>query len=252
MRSPLSEKPPENDERRFDGAASGMVRARTRHQRHLATTARLHALRASNGDESHMFARVADILSESFAAKAVAICKSGEYDLPLGEARFERDQSEAARLRMFVQLSDGELLQILIEHPYHALDRELAYDELRDALAHFEELGRVLVDVLDAERTLSRLRLREAELSSILGAMPDILTIVDGNGTIVGFHNGDERHDLHGGSILGKHLAELLPPEVWRGAMPVWQRAIQTRRIQEHRCSVERDGRTLHLSLIHI
>ncbi len=193
-----------------------------------------------------MFARVADILSESFAAKAVAICKSGEYDLPLGEARFERDQSEAARLRMFVQLSDGELLQILIEHPYHALDRELAYDELRDALAHFEELGRVLVDVLDAERTLSRLRLREAELSSILGAMPDILTIVDGNGTIVGFHNGDERHDLHGGSILGKHLAELLPPEVWRGAMPVWQRAIQTRRIQEHRCSVERDGRTLH------
>ncbi len=246
MRSPLSEKPPENDERRFDGTTSGMVRARTRHQRHLATTARLHALRASNGDEAHLFTRVTDILTDSFAAKGAAVGKIGDYDLPLGQARFERDDSDATRLRMFVQLSDGELLQILIEQPYHALERELPSEDLRDALAHFEELGRVLVDVLDAERTLTRLRLREAELSSMLGAMPDILTIVDTNGTIVGFHNGDERHDLDGANIVGKHLAELVPAEVWRGAMPVWQRAILTRRMQEHRYSVELDGRTLH------
>lgn len=246
MRSPLSDKPPEIDDKRFDGATSGMVRARSRHQRHLATTARLHALRASSGDEPHLFSRVADILTESFAASAVAICKSGERDLPLGEARFERDDSDAARLRMFVQLSDGELLQILVEQPYHALERELPSEDLRDTLAHFEELGRVLVDVLDAERTLSRLRLREAELSSMLGAMPDILTIVDGNGTVVGFHNGDERHELDSATIIGKHLAELLPAEVWRGALPILQRAIHTRRVQEHRYSVERDGRTLH------
>lgn len=268
---------------------SGNVRARSRHQRHLATTQRLHALRSAARDEATLLAKACEILCDSFSAKGACIAQrvrvvndstdhgallerkacahrgtlvpcpasAGSGPCPtltgaatehLGRASFERPDADgrAPRLLLEVRLSDGEILLIALDSPFHELSRDLANEDLRDDLAHLEELGRVLVDVLDAERTLIRLKAREAELSSMLGAIPDILTIVDAGGTIVAFHNGDERHVLDASHFIGRHVAELLPPNLWRTAMPVWQRAIATGRVQEHRYTLERDGRTLH------
>lgn len=271
-----------------NGTAS-VGRARSRHQRHLATTQRLHAMRSSARDESTLLARVCDLLCESFAAKGACAAhhnfagfdahehagvlerkacahRSASGPCPamnggacpilvgastenIGQAQLDLpDPSEggAPRLLLEVQLSDGEILLIAIDAPFHELGRDLANEDLRDDLAHFEELGRVLVDVLDAERTLTRLKAREAELSSMLGAVPDILTILDSNGVVVGFHNGDQRHLLDASQFIGRHAAELLPAHLWRSAMPVWQRAIATGRVQEHRYTLEHDGHTLH------
>ena len=274
--------------------AAAVVRPRSRHQRHIATTHRLHSLRSSSRDETTLLAKAASILCDSFGARGACIARRNAESSPsvraealercacarrddlvacggsaagafcralvhaprgvVGEARLDlgddvEDSNTASvrtRFLLDVQLADGEVLVIAIDHPVDGLGRDLTSDDVRDDLAHFEELGRVLVDVLDAERTLTRLKLREAELSSMLGAIPDILTIVDADGTIVGFHNGDERHLLDPNDYIGRQVADLLPPEVWRAAEPVWQRAITTRRMQEHRYTLEGGGRMLH------
>jgi len=294
----VSEKPPDIGPTAagpLQGAASaaGIVRARSRHQRHIATTQRLHALRATVHDEATLLGRTCDILCDAFTARATCIarrtrsvdgeaslerracsrrdvltpCAAGTGSDPcralmqvggatIGEARLQFEpgradaggsESGAASLVLELQLSDGEVLAIALQHPFDALGRDLASDDLREDLSHLEEIGRVLVDVLNAERTLARLKLREAELNSMLGAIPDILTIVDADGIVVEFHNGDNRLSLDPSHFLGRHVAELLPPDVWRAAAPILQRALLTGRMQEYRYSLESEGRTVHL-----
>ncbi len=87
-----------------------------------------------------------------------------------------------------------------------------------------------------------------SELTALLGAMPDITTVVDADGRIIALHSGDSRHDLAPAELVGRHLSELLPDEAWRATQPVLERALATGRPQELRHAFERHGRTLYLT----
>lgn len=248
-----------------DGASVHGARGRVRHRRHLATTARLHALRAQGGDEPSLLRRTCELLLESFAARSACIrarvpdrdgaryetraCARKGHALcacaplaawsgPIGEARVI-DHG----LALEVALADGD--RLLLALVAHGPEREP--EDALDELAHLEEFGRVMVDVIDADRNLARLRRSETELRSILGALPDILAIVDRDGRVLDFHNGDDRHVLARERFVGRHLAEIVPPDVWRAAAEVVDAAFTSGRVHELRYDVDCGGRTLHL-----
>lgn len=98
----------------------------------------------------------------------------------------------------------------------------------------------------DAERALRRLRDREAELSSIVAAIPDILVVTDLDGRILEFHNGDDRHTLRTEDFVGRHICELSPPGVCARTLELTRLAVTSRRVQEHRYSITHEGRVGH------
>lgn len=251
------------------------LRARGRGSRHLGTTARLHALRPRCVDEAALLAEATEVIAQAWDAVAVCVmrldpgsevlactrreggceaahCRSANLaglesgrgpsgPSSVGRAIVMTGVSGTPSVSLTLELADEQRMLLSIEGPFASRPVDERAAILREDLAELEEVGRVLVDIIDAERTNQRLRERDSELRSIFAALSDMVTVVDAAGTILSFHGGQGPSQRRSHPLVGRPLTALMPSQVAALAIAATRRAIATLEVQELTYAV--DGR---------
>lgn len=251
-------------------------RARGRSSRHLGATARLHALRPRCVDEPALLAEATEVIALAWDAAAVcvvriepgsellactrreggceaALCRAASFaglesgrgpsgPSSVGRAVAMSGVSGEPSVSLLLELADEERMLLSIEAPFRSRPAGERATIVREDLAEIEEIGRVLVDIIDAERTNQQLRERDSELRSIFAALSDVVTVVDAAGTILSFHSGQGPSPRRGQHpLVGRPLTALLPAQVATLAIAATRRAIASLEVQELSYAI--DGR---------